>query len=487
MPEIKPKDTGDFSSYSISCDNENTIEELFNQVTEKFDQPLAGFIHIASKENSKDNDIFSKRERNILKTIFLCAKYFVRTRQKENSFLVSAVRMDGNLGLETSSNIIQGGLFGLHKSLAIESEGSFLSKAIDLAIELPPDKAADYLIEEIFDTGYEKQEVGRTIDGKRNTPTLIERYVNTDVRDTALTQNDVLLVTGGGRGITANCIINLAKECGCGFVLLGRTSLNQDVSWAEGIRDKVTLRKMAMDRLRKNNPKSVPKPSEIDKMVNSVLHHADIMDTINAIKSAGGRVLYEACDVRDTKLLKQVIEKSEQELGSITGLIHGAGNIEDKKIQRKTVDDFDNVFGSKIEGLETCLNCLDTGKLKYLVLFSSIAGYFGNAGQSDYAMANEVMNKFAYWLKRKQPFCKTVSINWGLWDGGSMVSDSIRSAIKDTELRLIPLEVGSEYFVEQFLYEKDSTSCQIIINCSNQLIRPKIDIPGMQALSSHKK
>jgi hypothetical protein len=87
-------------------------------------------------------------------------------------------------------------------------------------------------------------------------------------------------------------------------------------------------------------------------------------------------------------------------------------------------------------------------------------------------MANEVMNKFAFRFHRTYPVCKTMSVNWGLWDGGSMASDTIRKAIKGTEVRLIPLEIGTRYFIEQFLSAQESGVCQIVVNWSDRMFRP---------------
>jgi NAD(P)-dependent dehydrogenase (short-subunit alcohol dehydrogenase family) len=190
----------------------------------------------------------------------------------------------------------------------------------------------------------------------------------------------------------------------------------------------------------------------------------EVRDTLGAIHAVGGKAHYETCDVQNIGQLRNIVEAYEAKLGPITGFVHGAGIIADKKIQRKTAADFDNVFGAKILGLDACLRCIDATRLKYLVLFSSTAGYFGNDGQSDYAMANEVMSKFAYAFKRGHPGCKAVSINWGMWDGGNMVSDSIRNAARGPAARLIPVETGTEYFIEQFVFAQKPGSCQILIS-----------------------
>ena len=90
-------------------------------------------------------------------------------------------------------------------------------------------------------------------------------------------------------------------------------------------------------------------------------------------------------------------------LGKVTGIIHGAGTLVDKLIEKKTETDFETVYTPKVAGLENMLRSVDVARLDFLVLFSSIVGFYGNVGQSDYAIANEILNKSAYLLKRKLP------------------------------------------------------------------------------------
>ena len=58
-------------------------------------------------------------------------------------------------------------------------------------------------------------------------------------------------------------------------------------------------------------------------------------------------------------------------------------------------EQFDRVFETKIRGLGNLLEAAKDDPLKYLILFSSVSARLGNKGQSDYAMANEIMNKMA--------------------------------------------------------------------------------------------
>jgi NAD(P)-dependent dehydrogenase (short-subunit alcohol dehydrogenase family) len=136
----------------------------------------------------------------------------------------------------------------------------------------------------------------------------------------------------------------------------------------------------------------------------------------------GAHVEYAQVDVRDVENLARVLEGWRRRLGEPVGLIHGAGFIKDKLIRDKSVDVFDRVLGTKLGGALNLIHCLRHEPLRFAVFFSSIAGRFGNAGQSDYAAANEAMNKLAIQLDRRWP-CRVLAPIWGPWSGIGMVSE----------------------------------------------------------------
>ena len=111
---------------------------------------------------------------------------------------------------------------------------------------------------------------------------------------------------------------------------------------------------------------------------------------------------------------------------------------------------FRAVLDTKFKGLNHILSCVDKETLKLVVSFSSVAGYFGNDGQMDYAAGNEFLDKFGHYFRKKYPGCKSVTINWGAWDGG-MMDYIYRKTLTEKGYVLIPLEVGANYFANEFL------------------------------------
>ena len=137
-------------------------------------------------------------------------------------------------------------------------------------------------------------------------------------------------------------------------------------------------------------------------------------------------VVYIQGDVTDLASFKSTLNQATTQLGNVTGIIHGAGRLADKYIQDKTESDFENVLSVKLDGLLSLLGAVDINHLDHLVLFSSVAGFYGNVGQTDYAIANEILSKAAHLFKTNHPKTHVSAINWGAWDSG-MVSGELKA------------------------------------------------------------
>jgi NAD(P)-dependent dehydrogenase (short-subunit alcohol dehydrogenase family) len=221
------------------------------------------------------------------------------------------------------------------------------------------------------------------------------------------------------------------------------------------------LKKRGMEELKSRGEK--PTPAKVQSIVKAVLANREISRTLEAIRGAGGEAEYVSADVTDPELCRKVAPVVKR-LGPITGVVHGAGVLADKLIEQKTLADFESVYSTKVRGLESLLRCVDPGTLRHLALFSSAAAFFGNPGQSDYAMANEILNKAAYQLQEKYPQCRVTAFNWGPWDGG-MVNDSLKKMFAERDIKVIPIQAGTKVFVRE-LASSEKCATQILIGSS---------------------
>jgi len=280
---------------------------------------------------------------------------------------------------------------------------------------------------------------------------------------TSISPESVFLVSGGAKGITAKCVIELTKQYPCKFILLGRSALlESEPLFAKDCFDEAVLKKRIMEDLLVRGEK--PTPIQVKKIYNQIISDREIKQTLTTIKQAGGDAKYISADVTNTHDLQQQITAVAESMGKITGIIHGAGNLADKLIEKKTEEDFEKVYSAKIKGLENLLSCVNLSQLEHLVLYSSIAGFYGNVGQSDYALANEILNKSAHLIKQQYPQCHVVAINWGGWDSG-MVTPELKKEFARRGIEIIPVEAGAKMLVNE-LHDSYRDSTQVVIGSS---------------------
>jgi NAD(P)-dependent dehydrogenase (short-subunit alcohol dehydrogenase family) len=170
----------------------------------------------------------------------------------------------------------------------------------------------------------------------------------------------------------------------------------------------------------------------------------EVRETLRRVVDAGARVEYHACDVRDADAFGALVDGVYARHGRIDGAIHGAGVIEDRLLADKELASLERVVATKVVGARVLAERLRPESLRFLVLFSSVSGRFGNRGQADYAAASEVLAKLAQTLDRRWD-ARVVSIAWGPWLApGGMVSDGVRRQFAERGVELIPVDVGCE-------------------------------------------
>ncbi len=256
-----------------------------------------------------------------------------------------------------------------------------------------------------------------------------------------LSEGSVVLATGGAKGITAKTVVTLAKETKATFILLGRSAKPQDEepSNTNQILNEQELRAAIIQSMRLNGSK--PAHQDVERELKRILGERDIRATLQGVAAAGGRAEYVQCDVLDEAALEAVVRKTAAAHGGIDALIHGAGIIEDASIAKKSELSFDNVLNTKVLPLMTLARLLDPNRLKLCMIFSSVAGFYGNIGQCDYAAANEITNRIARRLQGIWPG-KVVAMNWGPWRGAGMVTPEVARQFEERGIGMVSIEGG---------------------------------------------
>ena len=384
------------------------------------------------------------------RALFQTARAFAQGTQTKETYII-AMSTGGGFGFQPANHRHApwlGGLSALAKTAALEWPTTTV-KAIDVA-SVPADLLASRLLKELT-TGGPEVEVAIDEKGQRFTlqavPTPYENAEN--LKNTLeISANDVVVATGGARGVTAHCLIDLARTSRATMVLLGRTALSDEPAHCREATTEKELKSALILAAREAG--EMPSPREIGRQADKILREREVRATLAAISEAGSTVAYMAADVRDRQALQEALTTVRKDFGAPTVLVHAAGVLADKLIAEKTDDQFDFVFETKIDGLLSLLEVTSSDPLRALVLFSSVAARTGNLGQVDYAMANETFNKLASHsaLTADASAPRILSLGWGPWDGG-MVDESLRKHFQSQGVELIDLQGGARAFTKE--------------------------------------
>jgi malonyl CoA-acyl carrier protein transacylase/NAD(P)-dependent dehydrogenase (short-subunit alcohol dehydrogenase family) len=394
------------------------------QVVKEFDPDLAGLFLVEGP----------------LRESFQAVRQAAPALREQKGLLVSVARLDGRFGLTGNFPAPEsGGLTGLPKTAAHEWP-EVTCRAFDVDSSWRDDKAAaQRLAQEISTPG--PLELGLTANQRFALETPLEEVT---VTTPVFAPGDVVLVTGGARGVTAATVIALARACRPTLILLGRSRLQAEPEWAAAISQDGPLKKAILEQ----EFAGKASPKDIENRFRELQSQREVRSTLAAIEAAGSQVEYRSVDVRSEKAVHKLLSEVQSSYGPVQGIIHGAGVLADKRIEDKTDEMFDSVFSTKVSGLKLLLAPLQDQPLKAIVLFSSVTARFGRPGQVDYCMANDMLNKTAQLEARRRPDCRVVSLNWGPW-GGGMVTEGLKKEFQRLGVGLIDLEAGAEAMVKE--------------------------------------
>ncbi|WP_133406483.1 type I polyketide synthase [Parashewanella tropica] len=449
----------DVAQFTLSEISDNSIAQTLSSIQEL--GSISGFIHLQPKVDAERDINLNETAYSHVEHAFLWAKHLQPIlNTAEQSQFVTVSRMDGGFGYlnDESFELNQAALSGLTKTLSHEWT-QVSCKALDIDTNFDSAEFSTAIITELLEQS-SISEIGISQSGRF---TLVAGEQEQQFNAAEITATDKILVTGGAKGVTLECALKLAQATPAHFILAGRSqqiSHSELPTWAQG-KTADELQEAAIAALVAEGKK--PSPKQIDDLIWPIKSSLEIDQAIKRFEQLGASAEYLSLDVSNADAVAETLAPLTA-ITPITGLIHGAGVLADKLIQDKSLDELSRVYGTKVNGLNQLLEVLEPEQMKLIALFSSAAGFYGNTGQSDYAMANEILNKTAIQLSHRYPNCKSISFDWGPWDGG-MVNSALKKMFTERGVYVIPLEAGAQLFADKILSQSSS---QLLIGSDMQ-------------------
>ncbi|MEV0271258.1 type I polyketide synthase [Hamadaea sp. NPDC050747] len=368
--------------------------------------------------------------------VLVCLPENCTEQQLELALLGAKAVLSGKLGNRFVLVQHDRGAAGLAKTLRLEAPDLRVTIVhVPAAAELS-EQTVDWIVAEVASTArfaeafYDEQ-------GVRRVPTLRVLPYAPERTHQLLGEPDVLLVTGGGKGITAECALALAGDSGAKLALLGRSDPAQD---------------------------------------------AELAANLDRMRSQGVTVEYARADVTDAGQVAAAVAELTEKLGQVTAVLHGAGRNEPASLTTVEMSHFESTFAPKLGGLRAVLAAVDPAKLKLLVTLGSIIGRAGLRGEAHYATANDWLAELTRQVGRDNPGCRALCLEWSVWSGVGMGErlSVVESLARDGVTPITP-EQGIA-ILRRLVADPDAPTVTVISGRTQGIDTVRYDLPDLPLL-----
>jgi NAD(P)-dependent dehydrogenase (short-subunit alcohol dehydrogenase family) len=377
-------------------------------------------------------------------------------------------------GRDGATAPLGGAISGFTKAYRRERPDA-LAKVIDFAALVGPEEIARILVDEaLTDPGV--VEVGYR-DGLRWTVTLEEQPAADGGTGLALGRDTVFLVTGAAGGITAAIVTDLARASAGTFYLLDLVPRPDaaDPKIALFRTDRERLKLALIEEMRARGEK--PTPVVIDRQLLAIERSEAALRVIHEVEQAGGGAHYRAVNLLDPTSIEGVVDEIRQRHGRIDVLLHAGGIEISHALPEKSQDEFDRVFDVKAEGFFNLLKAAQQVPIGATVVFSSVAGRFGNAGQIDYSAANGFLCAASRYLRCVRPATRAIAVDWSAWAGiGMATRGSIPKIMEAAGIEMLSPEIGVPTIRRELT--TGSTSDEIVVGGRLGVLMQEWDATG---------
>ena len=329
--------------------------------------------------------------------------------------------------------VLVGGAASVARTLHLEAK-NLNTCVVDVPVE-HPDPASWILAEALATRGY--AEARYSADGRRYEPVLRPLELESDERELPLTADDALVVTGGARGITAECALRLARESGARLAIFG-----------------------------------LSKPTADDEIVSN----------LERMKAGGIHFRYYSVDVTNADATRDAIRDVERDIGPVTAILHGAARNIPCLIENLNSEKFSETLAPKIRGAQNLLVAINPERLRLFITFSSIIARTGLPGEAHYGLANEWLTRLTTDWQTAHPHCRCLAVEWSVWSGVGMgarlgtVDELARRGITP-----IPVEKGLDA-LRRLLCRKSPSVSAVVMGRLRDMPTLKVERPELPFL-----
>ncbi|HXJ64641.1 MAG TPA: SDR family oxidoreductase, partial [Actinomycetota bacterium] len=380
--------------------------------------------------------------RRRVKLLYATMRSLYESVAEPESFLVAATRLGGMHGYDDAGAVapMGGAVTGFVKAYKRERIEP-LVKAVDVEANADPARVAELIVDETM-RDPDAVEVGYR-SGLRWSVALRERSADDGNPGLPLTPDTVFVVTGAAGGIVSAIVADLAAASGGTFHLLDLAPEPDpdDPDIARFVADRDGLKRDLFERIRARGERATPVMAE--RELRAVERKQAALAAIEAVRSSGGTATYHELDLTDAGQVGAAIDAIRRRHGRIDVLVHAAGMEISHALPDKESREFDLVFDVKADGWCNLMRAAHDVPLGAAVAFTSVAGRFGNAGQTDYAAANDLLCKHVSSLRTTRPGTRGIAIDWTAWAGiGMATRGSIPQAMAAAGIDMMPPETG---------------------------------------------
>ncbi|WP_329215626.1 SDR family NAD(P)-dependent oxidoreductase [Streptomyces sp. NBC_01485] len=233
----------------------------------------------------------------------------------------------------------------------------------------------------------------------------------------SLDTGDLVLLSGGGRGIGWRLARTLAARHGCRVVVTGRGPLPGPDDPSRALDDeqfKVYEQSLWAQRRQGRGLAAVRTAVDAARRDRELVRHLD------QARRAGLRISYTVCDVTDRDQTAALVARYGK---AITAVVHNAGVDTPARLPKKTDDEFLSTVATKVDGFVNLFCAVRELPLKFFCNVGSLTGRLGGmVGQLDYAAANDGLARLGLWAQARVAF-PVMTLCWPTWDRLGMVAN----------------------------------------------------------------